>query len=126
MQLLYITSMHAVCVLSINFSGSPTVSVNEVFNPLMGSSVECTVEGGNPNTDLYNHTIWLIKNNKPVYQTYGHHLSYNVSMSGRAVFGVYTCFVESLHSSHSTSLLIPERGNSCFTLRVCVWTLSMM
>ena len=91
--------------------------MNELFNPLMGSSLECTVEGGNPDTDLYNHTVWLIKNNKTVYQTYGHKMSYNINMSGHAGFGVYTCFVESLHSTLNASLLIPERGNSCLRVQ---------
>ena len=88
------------------YAGSTVVSMM-LYSP---STIECTVDGGNPNT--HNHMIWLIKNNKTIFQTYGCKLSYNidVNVSGHAVFGVYTCFVESLHSSHSASLLIPERG----------------
>ena len=70
-----------------------------------GSSLECSVDGGNPSS--YHHNITLVKNGTIVIIVRGDHLSYNVSN----MFGVYTCVVESLHSTNNKTLLIPERGN---------------
>ena len=70
-----------------------------------GSSLECSVGGGNPSS--YHHNIKLVKNGSIVMIVRGDHLSYNVSN----MFGVYTCVVESLHSTNNKTLLIPERGN---------------
>ena len=65
--------------------------------------IKCSAEDGNP--DLYNLT--LFKNNiQLVFSTQTNSLTY----SAKGAFGVYTCLVESLHTTATESVFLQEKG----------------
>lgn len=98
-------------VIIITYTGPPVILFSLSHQTPKESSVHCTVNGGKPSS--YLHNIMLIKNESTVIQAQGDHLSYNISLD---MFGVYTCIVESLHSTDNKTLLIPEKGKQKFCL----------